>query len=79
MGVRIVVKDNGPGVKDDVAARVFEPFVTTKAHQGGLGLGIYLARAYAERTGGYLLFHARAGGGADVELCLARDAVGVRP
>lgn len=70
------VRDRGAGLPEDVRARLGEPFVTTKAGHGGLGLGIYLARAYAERTGGYLVFHARSGGGTDAELCLARNAIG---
>lgn len=69
------VLDRGAGLTDAVRARLGEPFVTTKAERGGLGLGLYLARSYAERTGGYLQFQARDGGGSDVELCLPRDAV----
>lgn len=69
------VLDRGAGPPDDVLARLGEPFVTTKADRGGLGLGVYLARAYAERTGGHLLFRAREGGGSDVELCLPLDAL----
>ncbi|MFO0740010.1 MAG: ATP-binding protein [Labilithrix sp.] len=69
------VLDRGPGFSAEVRARLGEPFVTTKSSQGGLGLGIYLARAYAERTGGYVLFHERDGGGSDVELCLAHDVI----
>ncbi len=36
----IAVEDNGPGVADGVRERVFEPYVTTKAHGTGLGLAI---------------------------------------
>jgi nitrogen fixation/metabolism regulation signal transduction histidine kinase len=38
--VRISVSDNGPGVPDNVADRVFRPFFTTKAHGTGLGLAL---------------------------------------
>ncbi|HQP34200.1 MAG TPA: ATP-binding protein [Polyangiaceae bacterium] len=38
--LRIAVTDNGPGIPDDLAARLFEPYVTTKAHGTGLGLSI---------------------------------------
>lgn len=69
------VLDRGAGFAPEVRAQLGEPFVTTKLERGGLGLGVYLARAYAERTGGYLLVQTRAGGGTDVELCLARDAL----
>jgi len=38
--LRIEVADTGPGFTADVAERVFEPFVTTKARGTGLGLAI---------------------------------------
>ncbi len=34
------VRDNGPGVPDDLAAHLFEPFVTTKSYGTGLGLAL---------------------------------------
>lgn len=34
------VRDNGPGVPDDIAAHIFEPFVSTKASGTGLGLAL---------------------------------------
>ncbi len=37
---RISVTDNGPGVPNNVADRVFRPFFTTKAHGTGLGLAL---------------------------------------
>lgn len=41
-GARITVEDTGPGIPDDVKARLFEPFFTTKVQ--GTGLGLMLAR-----------------------------------
>ena len=38
--VRISVSDNGPGVPENVASRVFRPFFTTKPHGTGLGLAL---------------------------------------
>ena len=38
--VKIEIKDNGPGMKDDTKKRVFEPFFTTKGVGEGTGLGL---------------------------------------
>ena len=48
----IDIRDNGPGVPPAMREEVFEPFVTTKARGGGLGLPI--ARRTAELHGGSL-------------------------
>jgi signal transduction histidine kinase len=39
-GVRVTVRDSGPGVPPDALERVFEPFVTSKRMRPGLGLAI---------------------------------------
>ncbi len=38
--VRVVVRDNGPGIPRDIRERIFEPFVGDKAQGAGLGLAI---------------------------------------
>ena len=38
--VRIVIQDNGHGMPEDVASKVFIPFFTTKPHGTGLGLAL---------------------------------------
>ncbi len=38
--VRIEVEDNGPGMKEAVRKRVFEPFFSTKPPGSGTGLGL---------------------------------------
>lgn len=48
--IRILVSDNGPGVREDVANTVFEPLVTTKPE--GAGLGLALVKRAAETLGG---------------------------
>ncbi len=49
---RVWVADEGPGVADDQAEAIFEPFHTSKAQ--GMGLGLSLAREMARRHGGEL-------------------------
>lgn len=50
--VRIDIADNGPGPSEDIAAEMFEPFVTTKPE--GAGLGLYLTKRIAQDHGGSL-------------------------
>lgn len=38
--LEICIRDNGPGVPADLAAHLFDPFVTTKASGSGLGLAL---------------------------------------
>jgi signal transduction histidine kinase len=63
----LAVSDDGPGVPPELAARLFQPFVTGRgrdhAHPG-TGLGLATARGIAERHGGTLHHEAVAGGGA---------------
>lgn len=50
----VEVVDRGPGLEADVVARVGEPFFTTKQPGRGMGLGVFLARAFFESHGGSL-------------------------
>ncbi len=53
-GLTLTVRDHGPGIPADVLARVGDPFFTTKQPGRGLGLGVFLARAFVESRGGGL-------------------------
>ncbi|HTM02091.1 MAG TPA: ATP-binding protein [Vicinamibacterales bacterium] len=64
----IVVRDYGPGIPAELREQVLEPFFTTKARGGGLGLPI--ARRTAELHGGTLTLDGPAGGGTVVRLAL---------
>ena len=50
--LQLTVEDSGKGVSEALAARLFEPFVSSKA--SGLGLGLVLSRAIMEAHGGSL-------------------------
>jgi C4-dicarboxylate-specific signal transduction histidine kinase len=69
-GVRLEVEDNGPGLPQEVKARLFEPFFTTKPPGKGTGLGLALCREYVTRAGGMLDAENRAEGGARFFLTL---------
>jgi two-component system sensor histidine kinase RegB len=67
---RFVVGDRGLGMSDVDLARIGEPFFTTKPPGAGLGLGVFLARAFADRLGGHLTFSSQPGEGTTVVLDL---------
>ena len=59
--VIVRVTDTGPGLVPEVAERLFQPFVTTKAQ--GMGVGLSICRSIVEGHGGKLLAEANPGGG----------------
>jgi nitrogen fixation/metabolism regulation signal transduction histidine kinase len=60
--VVIEVADNGPGVPDDIATKIFVPFFTTK--EEGSGVGLALARQVMTAHGGFVRLSENDGGGA---------------
>jgi PAS domain S-box-containing protein len=52
--VILEVHDDGPGMPEEVQAKVFDPFFTTKAVGKGTGLGLTVAYAIANEHGGRL-------------------------
>ncbi len=50
----VEVTDNGPGVAADFAARIFQPYATSKPH--GLGMGLMISRTIVESHGGALRY-----------------------
>jgi two-component system sensor kinase FixL len=48
----LTVQDNGPGLPPDIAATLFQPFVTTKAQ--GMGIGLSVCRSILDAHGGHI-------------------------
>lgn len=59
--VEIIVRDNGPGVPDDMEQDIFSPFVSTKAE--GQGLGLALVRKLMSDMNGRIRYERPEGSG----------------
>lgn len=63
-GATVLVDDEGDGVPDDIAARIFTKFYRGKARRGGTGLGLYIVKGLVEAHGGSVSVGRAPGGGA---------------
>ncbi|WP_246498485.1 PAS domain-containing sensor histidine kinase [Microvirga soli] len=59
--VEILVRDTGTGIAPEVAAQLFQPFVTTKEH--GMGVGLSICRTIIESHGGKITVESEPGHG----------------
>ncbi|CAH2600511.1 Histidine kinase [Rhodovastum atsumiense] len=77
--LRLSVIDDGEGMSAEVLERVTEPFFTTKPKGQGTGLGLSMARGFAEQSGGGLSIRSAPGRGTTVSLWLPRAPAGLAP
>ena len=81
--VYIRVSDDGPGFSPEILTKIGEPYVTTRSGtpgQGGLGLGVFIAKTMIENSGGVVRFsNAVQGSGAVVTLRWPRKQVEAGP
>jgi two-component system sensor histidine kinase RegB len=69
-GLRVQVVDHGRGMDAEELACATDPFFTTKPAGAGLGLGLFLVRAFVDQMGGSLRVNSTPGVGTTVELTL---------
>src|SRR5262249_1857832 len=62
--IEVSVKDNGPGVPEEIRKRIFEPFFTTKPVGEGTGIGLSLCSSIVRAHGGRVDVSDNVGGGA---------------
>jgi two-component system sensor kinase FixL len=66
--VEIRVTDTGPGIAPDIAAHLFQPFVTSKPQ--GMGVGLSISRTIIEAHGGKLWAESNPEGGTTFRMTL---------
>ncbi|MFZ0999970.1 MAG: ATP-binding protein [Candidatus Sulfotelmatobacter sp.] len=68
--ISIEVRDDGAGIAPDVLPQIFEPFMTTKEHGRGVGLGLAISRGIVERHNGRIEVESHLGKGTTFTLTL---------
>ena len=71
--VVIAVRDDGVGIAPEDAARIFEPFYTTKGRGKGTGLGLAICRELATALGGRITVDSSPGCGSTFTVTLPRS------
>ena len=71
-GVRLIVRDTGPGIPAEIQDRIFEPFVTGR--EKGTGLGLSIVKRIIENHGGDIEIDSTPGSGTRIEVLLPTEA-----
>lgn len=62
--VKVLIKDSGPGIPEEIINRIFDPFFTTKPIGEGTGLGLAICHKIVEEHEGRIIVESREGQGA---------------
>lgn len=74
--VVVVVQDSGPGLNAECAARLFDPFYTTKSN--GMGMGLPICRSIIQEHGGRIWPSPKPGPGASIQFTLPSEVASER-
>jgi signal transduction histidine kinase len=69
--IEISVADNGPGIPNELAGRLFAPLTTSKSE--GLGLGLAICAAIVDSHGGKVWLHSGLPGATEFRFSLPLD------
>ena len=78
--VRLVIKDNGPGIPADILPRIFDPYFSTR--EDGSGLGLAICHSIIKKHGGHITVESAPGAGATFTIQLPvspEQEVSLRP
>ena len=78
-GLSVSVSDNGPGIPEAVAQRVFEPFFSTKSEGEGTGLGLSICLGIVKEHGGSMSVDPGGAGSGKGATFTVELPTGVRP
>jgi two-component system, sensor histidine kinase RegB len=72
--VRLVVRDSGTGMSEEMLRRAGEPFFTTKEPGSGMGLGLFIVRLVAQQCGATFSIDSKLGAGTTAVLELSESS-----
>lgn len=64
----VTVTDNGGGIAEDIMAKIFDPYFSTKKQNTGAGIGLYMAKMIIEKKMGGRLTARNVDGGAEFRI-----------